>query len=104
MLLAVAPAGTESVTPLLLMVVVRTTGWRCVPNLCVTIPFSTGQGKRPLLETKLAARALASGVNTKPTVFVPAFLFDAAIASRIRRAISLSITSRCFCLFLICAV
>ena len=91
------------VTPLLLMVVVRTTAWRWVPNFWMTTPFRTGHGSRPLLAVKLAARALASGVSAKLTFLVPAFLLEAAMASRIKRSISLSIFAVWRCFFLICA-
>ena len=65
---------------------------RCLPNLAFTTPRSTGQPNFPLLEAKFAANFLASGVKTNfpVDVFLPAFLLDAAIASLIKRSISLS--------------
>ena len=80
------------VTPLLLIMVVLTTGCGWVPKRWITIPFFTGQGSLPLLATKFAANNLASGVSAKAFFdFFPAALLEAAMASRIKRLISRSI-------------
>ena len=66
-----------------------------------TIPFLTGHGNLPLFDSKLAAKAFASGVSANELERLDPFsLFEAAIASFINFSICLSSfpISRCFLL------
>ena len=86
------------VTPLLLIMVVLTTGWGWVPKRWMTIPFSTGQGSLPFWR-KLAASCLASGVRQRHFGFSRGFVRGGNGLSN-QRSISRSIAAalRCFCL------
>ena len=86
-------------TPLLFILMLGSIGDGLVPKRNFTTPLATGQGNFPLLAVKLAANIFCSGVieNVLLLADFPAFLLDAAMASRINFLISLSNFSEAFC-------
>ena len=85
--------------PLLLILVVLTTGCGWVPNLLIITPSLTGHGSLPLFAWKLVEINLPSGVREKFVELL--FLFDSAIANLMSFCISLSINLVCFSFLLI---
>ena len=67
--------------PLFSMFTPAKTGCLCFPNLEITRPLETGQGKLPLFELKLLESFIASGVDAKcfTEVEFAAFLSSSAM-------------------------
>src|SRR6056297_2493236 len=106
MALALLPASVVMVTPLFRCFMPGYNLSAYTPYPWLFTPFSTGQISLPLLEEKLSANNLASGVNEKVALLVdlPELLLELAMALLIILSISRSILRASFCFSAIAAV